>query len=151
MLGGVEIAFEKGLEGHSDADALLHAITDALLGAAALPDIGHYFPPTNPEIKGISSATMLAKALYEIQRLGYHVVNVDSIVIAEAPKVAPYREKMRGTIARLLQVPLSAVQVKGKTNEGLDALGKGKAIAAQAVVLLESIQPSAGCHLPRPT
>jgi len=135
-LGGVQIPFEKGLDGHSDADALLHAITDALLGAAALPDIGHYFPPSDPSIKGISSATMLAKAVQEVHRLGYRVGNVDSIVIAEVPKVAPFREAMRKTIARILQISASDVQVKGKTHEGLGDIGKGDAIAAQSVVLL---------------
>src|ERR1035437_3758402 len=135
-LGGVQIPFEKGLDGHSDADALLHAITDALLGAAALPDIGHYFPPTDPAIKNIASATMLAKAFSEVQRLGYRVANVDSVVIAEAPKLAPHRQAMREAIARLLKMSIEYVQVKGKTNEGLDAVGRGEAIAAQAVVLL---------------
>jgi 2-C-methyl-D-erythritol 2,4-cyclodiphosphate synthase len=137
-LGGVNIPFEKGLDGHSDADALLHAITDALLGAAALPDIGHYFPPSDPEIKGIASSTMLAKAVQEAHRMGYRVANVDSVVIAEAPKIAPFRDAMRKTIARVLQVPVSSVQIKGKTNEGLGELGKGEAIAAHAVVLLEN-------------
>jgi len=137
-LGGVDIPFEKGLDGHSDADALLHAITDALLGAAALPDIGHYFPPKDPAIKNIPSRTMLAKARSEVERLGFRIVNVDSVVIAEAPKIAPYREAMRKTIARLLGLSIGNVQVKGKTNEGLDSIGKGEAIAAQAVVLLEA-------------
>ncbi len=144
-LGGVRIPFEKGLDGHSDADALLHAIIDALLGAAALPDIGHFFPPTDPSIKGISSSRMLAKAVQEVHRLGYRVGNVDSVLIAEAPKIAPFREMMRKTIARALQIPASSVQIKGKTNEELGAIGKGEAIAAQAVVLLESVaspQPS---------
>ena len=135
-LGGVQIPFEKGLDGHSDADVLLHAITDALLGAAALPDIGHYFPPSNPSIKGIASSVMLAKAIQEVHRLGYHVANVDSVLIAEAPKIAPFRDAMRKAIARLLQVPVSSVQIKGKTNAGLGDVGKGEAIAAQAVVLL---------------
>jgi 2-C-methyl-D-erythritol 2,4-cyclodiphosphate synthase len=135
-LGGVRVDFPKGLDGHSDADALLHAITDALLGAAALPDIGAYFPPSDPKIKNISSRRMLLKAMQEIQKAGYRVVNVDSIVIAEAPKIAKHRSAMRAAIATLLKVPVSAVQVKGKTNEGLDAIGRGQAIAAQAVVLL---------------
>jgi len=135
-LGGIQIPFEKGLEGHSDADALLHAIIDALLGAAALPDIGHYFPPSDPSIKDIASATMLARALKEVRLLGYNVANVDSVVIAEAPKIAPHRDAMRKTIARLLGIPVSDVHVKGKTNEGLDSIGQGLAIAAQAVVLL---------------
>lgn len=135
-LGGVKIPFGKGLDGHSDADALLHAIIDALLGAAALPDIGHYFPPSDPSLKGISSGVMLAKAVQEASRLGFRIANVDSIVIAEEPKIAPHRDAMRKTIARILQVPVSAVQVKGKTNERLGDIGKGQAIAAQAVVLL---------------
>lgn len=136
-LGGVLVPYEKGLDGHSDADVLLHAIIDALLGAAALPDIGHYFPPSDPAIKNIASAAMLAKAVSEVQRLGYRLANVDSVVIAEAPKIAPHRDAMRKTIARLLGISASAVQVKGKTNEGLEAVGQGLAIAAHAVVLLE--------------
>ncbi len=135
-LGGVHIPFAKGLDGHSDADALLHALTDALLGAAALPDIGHYFPTKDPSLQGIASSAMLAKALQEVHRLGYRVVNVDAVVIAEAPLIAPFRDTMRKTIARLLQIPMSSVQIKGKTNEQLGDVGKGEAIAAQAVVLL---------------
>jgi len=136
-LGGVLIPFDKGLAGHSDADALLHAVIDALLGAAGLPDIGHYFPPTDPAIKNIPSATMLAKAVREAALAGYRVVNVDSVVIAELPKIAPHRDAMRKQMALLLGVSVGNVQVKGKTNEGLDAVGQGQAIAAQAVVLLE--------------
>ena len=136
LLGGVAIPHEKGLDGHSDADVLLHAITDALLGAAALPDIGFYFPPTRASIKGIDSRTMLAKAFSEIRRKGFRVVNVDSVVIGEAPKIAPHREAIRASIARLLQMKAADVQVKGKTNEGLDAIGKRQAMSAQAVVLL---------------
>lgn len=137
-LGGVAIPHQKGLDGHSDADVLLHAITDALLGAAALPDIGVYFPPTSASIKGIDSRIMLAKAVSEITKKGFKVVNVDSVVIGESPKISPYRDVMRATMARLLQIPISSVQVKGKTHEGLDAIGKGQAMSAQAVVLLES-------------
>src|SRR5262249_42676647 len=133
----VRLPYIKGLDGHSDADVLLHAIIDALLGAAALPDIGHYFPPSDPKIKGISSRTMLAKVLSEIKRKEFRVGNVDAVVIAEAPKLAPYRKRMRKTIAELLGVSVSCVQIKGKTNEGLDAIGKGQAIAAHAVVLLK--------------
>src|SRR4051812_626714 len=135
-LGGIRIPSPLGLEGHSDADALLHAVTDAVLGAAALPDIGHYFPPSNPAIKGISSATMLTKAVQEAARKGYRVSNIDSVVIAEAPKIGPYREKMRKSMAKILKVPVASVQVKGKTHEKLGELGQGKAIAAHAVVLL---------------
>jgi len=135
-LGGIKIPFPKGLEGHSDADALLHAIIDALLGAAALPDIGHYFPPSDPSIKGISSAVMLTKAMREIVRVGYRVVNVDTVLIAESPKIAPYRDAMRTAIARLLQIPASSVGIKGKSQEGIGDIGRGEAIAAHAVVLL---------------
>jgi 2-C-methyl-D-erythritol 2,4-cyclodiphosphate synthase len=135
-IGGLRIPFAKGLDGHSDADVLLHAITDALLGAAALPDIGHYFPPTDPSIKNIASSRMLQKALQEVSRKGYRVGNVDSVVIAEAPKIGPHRAEIRKTIARLLGISVDDVQVKGKTNEKLDAVGRGQAIAAQAVVLL---------------
>jgi 2-C-methyl-D-erythritol 2,4-cyclodiphosphate synthase len=137
FLGGVKVPFKLGLDGHSDADALLHAIIDAILGAAGLPDIGGYFPPGDPKTKNISSGRMLAKAVLEMGKKGYRVVNVDSVVIAEAPKLAPYRERIRQTLARWLNIPASAIQVKGKTHEGLDALGQGKAIAAHAVVLLQ--------------
>ena len=142
-LGGVHIPFAKGLDGHSDADALLHAITDALLGAAALPDIGHYFPPSESRFKGIASATMLARAVAEIRKKKFRVVNVDAVVIAEAPKVGPHRDAMRKTIAKILKVSIDAIQIKGKTNEGLDAIGRGEAIAAQAVVLLAPKQRGA--------
>jgi len=144
-LGGVHIPFEKGLDGHSDADALLHAVIDALLGAAALPDIGHYFPPSDPAIKNIASRTMLAKAKSEVERMGYGIANVDAVVIAEAPKIAPYREAMRQTIARLLGISLSQVQVKGKTHEGLGDIGQGNAIVAQSVVLLERSEFRVSC------
>ncbi len=136
-LGGVEIPSAEGLDGHSDADALLHAITDALLGAAALPDIGHYFPPSDPSLKGITSLKMLAKAVEEVSKAGFSVSNLDSVIITEQPKIAPHREAMRKVIAKALGIDLSAVQVKGKTNEGLGEIGAGKALAAQAVVLLE--------------
>jgi 2-C-methyl-D-erythritol 2,4-cyclodiphosphate synthase len=137
MLGGIRIPFPLGLEGHSDADALLHAVIDALLGAAGLPDIGSYFPPGDPATRNIASERMLVRAAQEIKRKGFSVVNVDSVLIAEAPKIAPYRDAIRQSIARLLKIPVTAVQVKGKTNEGLDAIGQKKAIAAQAVVLLK--------------
>ncbi len=139
MLGGVHIPFESGLEGHSDGDALLHAITDAILGAAALPDIGHYFPPTDSSIKGISSSVMLSKAVDEAHKAGFEIVNVDSVLIAEAPKIAPQREPIRKKIAELLKISISNVQVKGKTNEGLGDIGKGLAIAAHAVILLKKV------------
>ncbi|HVO32307.1 MAG TPA: 2-C-methyl-D-erythritol 2,4-cyclodiphosphate synthase [Elusimicrobiota bacterium] len=138
MLGGVEIPHTAGLAGHSDADVLLHAVIDALLGAAALPDIGHYFPPSDPEIEGISSSVMLAKAVSEVQKAGWEIANVDTVLVAEAPKISPHRAAIRARVARLLHIPVDCVQVKGKTNEGLDAIGEGKAMAAHAVVLLMS-------------
>jgi 2-C-methyl-D-erythritol 2,4-cyclodiphosphate synthase len=137
-LGGVQIPFSKGLQGHSDADVLLHAIIDALLGAAALPDIGHYFPPSDPKIKNIASSRMMAKTMLEVKRAGYRVVNVDTVLIAEEPKIAAHRSTIRQKIAGLLGIPVTAIQVKGKTNEGLDSIGAKKAIAAQAVVLLQA-------------
>jgi 2-C-methyl-D-erythritol 2,4-cyclodiphosphate synthase len=143
-LGGVKIPFALGLEGHSDADALLHAITDAILGAAGLPDIGSYFPPGDPETKNIPSSRMLGKAVQEMEKQGYRIVNVDSVILTESPRVAPYRETMRRTIARLVKIPATDVQVKGKTHEQLDAIGQGKALAAQAVVLLKSTSPFSG-------
>jgi 2-C-methyl-D-erythritol 2,4-cyclodiphosphate synthase len=135
-LGGMKIPFDMGLEGHSDGDALLHAITDAILGAAALPDIGHYFPPSDPSIKGISSSVMLSKAVEEAGKAGFVIGNVDSVLITEAPKISPHRDAIRNKIAELLKISMSNVQVKGKTNEKLGDIGKGEAIAAQAVVLL---------------
>jgi 2-C-methyl-D-erythritol 2,4-cyclodiphosphate synthase len=136
-LGGVKIPFALGLEGHSDADALLHAITDAILGAAGLPEIGSFFPPGDPETKNIPSSHMLAQAVQEMEKQGYQIVNVDTVVLTESPRLAPYRELMRKTIARLLKISAMEVQVKGKTHEQLDAIGAGKALAAQAVVLLQ--------------
>jgi 2-C-methyl-D-erythritol 2,4-cyclodiphosphate synthase len=137
FLGGVNIPHHHGLDGHSDADALLHAIVDALLGAAGLPDIGHFFPPGDPKTKNIASSKMIARAMQEIKAKGYRVWNVDSVIIAEAPRLAPYREKIRKTVAGLLRIPVDRVQVKGKTHEGLDALGKGQALAVHAVLLLQ--------------
>ncbi len=136
-LGGILIPFEKGLVGHSDADALLHAVIDALLGAAALGDIGHYFPSSDPKFKGIASKSMLATVMSEIKRAGYKIGNVDTVVVAQIPKIAPHRDKIRETMAGLLGIRVEDVQVKAKTNEGLDAIGQGDAIAAHAVVLLE--------------
>jgi len=140
LLGGIVIPHERGLDGHSDADVLLHAVTDALLGAAGLPDIGSYFPPGKAAIKGIASRAMLAKAMQEIRRKGFRVVNVDSVVIAESPKIGPYREAIRRSLAQSLSVSVADVQVKGKTNEGLDAVGKKQAMAAHAVVLLSKVK-----------
>ena len=137
VLGGVIIEEGPGLSGHSDADVLLHAITDAVLGAAALGDIGHYFPPSDPRYAHADSADFLRKALELAREQGWQVVNIDSVVKAERPKLAPYITHIRERIAEIAGIDPGAVSVKAKTAEGLDAVGRGEAMAAAAVVLLE--------------
>ena len=137
LLGGVEIEGEKGLGGHSDADVVLHAIIDALLGAAGLSDIGHFFPPDDPGFAGADSRQLLARTMQMIRPLGYAVGNVDATVIAEAPRLASYIKAMRQRIAETLEVDESRVSVKATTNEGVGGIGRGEAIAALAVALLE--------------
>ena len=136
ILGGINIPFEKGLLGHSDADALLHAITDALLGAAGLGDIGSHFPDTAAEFKDADSRVLLREAYQSVQELGWKVVNVDTTVIAQKPKLALHIPAMRANIAADLGVPENCVNIKGKTNEKLGYLGRMEAIEAQAAVLL---------------
>ena len=136
ILGGINIPFEKGLLGHSDADALLHAITDALLGAAGLGDIGSHFPDTAAEFKDADSRVLLREAYQSVQALGWKVVNVDTTVIAQKPKLAPHIPLMRANIATDLGLPENCVNIKGKTNEKLGYLGRMEAIEAQAAVLL---------------
>ena len=136
ILGGVNIPFEKGLLGHSDADALLHAITDALLGAAGLGDIGSHFPDTTAEFKDADSRVLLREAYQSVQELGWKVVNVDTTVIAQKPKLASHIPAMRANIAADLGLPENCVNIKGKTNEKLGYLGRMEAIEAQAAVLL---------------
>jgi len=136
ILGGVEIPFAKGLLGHSDADALLHAITDALLGAAALGDIGTLFPDTDAQYKGADSGVLLVEALRQVRALGYAVGNVDCTVVAQAPKLAPFKAAMRERIAQLLGVQPEQVNVKAKTAEKMGPVGEGRAMEARAVVLL---------------
>ena len=136
ILGGVNIPFEKGLLGHSDADALLHAITDALLGAAGLGDIGSHFPDTAAEFKDADSRVLLREAYQSVQKLGWKVVNVDTTVIAQKPKLALHIPAMRANIAADLGLPENCVNIKGKTNEKLGYLGRMEAIEAQAAVLL---------------
>lgn len=136
ILGGVNIPFEKGLLGHSDADALLHAITDALLGAAGLGDIGSHFPDTAAEFKDADSRVLLREAYQSVQELGWKIVNVDTTVIAQKPKLAPHIPSMRANIAADLGLPENCVNIKGKTNEKLGYLGRMEAIEAQAAVLL---------------
>jgi 2-C-methyl-D-erythritol 2,4-cyclodiphosphate synthase len=134
FLGGVEIPYVKGLLGHSDADALLHAICDALLGAAGLGDIGEHFPDTDPQYEGIESSRLLESVAGLIKAKGFSIGNIDSVVIAQQPKLIPFKKQMRDKIAATLQIKEDAVSVKAKTNEGLDALGREEAIAAYAVV-----------------
>ncbi len=137
VLGGVEI-FESpfGLDGHSDADCLCHALADAILGAAALPDIGHYFPPGQPETAGMDSKLIVAKALAEANALGWKVVNADCTIVAEKPKVAPHLAAMKAALSQVLGVTPGDVGVKATTNEKLGAIGRQEGIAAFAVVLL---------------
>ena len=136
ILGGVEIPHTKGLLGHSDADALLHAITDALLGAAAMGDIGTHFPDTDAAFKGADSAVLLQEAVRRVRAQGFEIGNVDSTVVAQAPKLAPYIGAMRESIARALSVAVDQVNVKAKTAEKMGPVGEGSAMEARAVVLL---------------
>ena len=136
VLGGVTIPFEKGLDGHSDADAVCHAVTDALLGAAGVGDIGRHFPDSDPAWKGAGSVTLLARAAAIVHEAGYAIVSVDAVVVAERPKLAPFIDRMRAHVATAAGVDLGRVGIKGKTNEGVDATGAGHAIAVHAVALL---------------
>ncbi len=137
ILGGVEIPYEKGLLGHSDADVLLHAIADALLGAAALGDIGRHFPDTDPKYEGADSRKLLAHVLGLISDNGYCIMNIDATIIAQKPKMASHIEQMRRNIAETLQIAVSQVNVKATTEEGLGFTGVGEGIAASAVCLLQ--------------
>lgn len=139
ILGGVEVPYEKGLLGHSDADVLTHAVMDALLGAAALGDIGKLFPDTDAAYAGISSILLLERVAERLREAGYAVVNLDATVLVQAPKLAPYRERMRENLARALSLDTSRVSVKATTEEGLGFTGEGLGIAAHAVALLEKI------------
>lgn len=136
ILGGVEIPFEKGLKGHSDADALLHAIGDALLGALALGDLGKHFPDTDPKFKGASSSVLLEEIMKMVAKRGYGVENVDSILVIEKPKMAEHIPLMIQNIAKILKVELDQVSIKATREEGLGFIGKGEGMAAKAVVLL---------------
>lgn len=136
VIGGVEVPFTLGLLGHSDADVLLHAITDALLGAAALGDIGTHFPDTDERFKGSDSRVLLATAARLVREAGFELVNVDSTVIAQAPKLMPYMAAMREQIAQALDVTPQQVNVKAKTAEKMGPVGQGQAIEARAIVLL---------------
>ena len=144
ILGGVLIPFAKGLLGHSDADALLHAITDALFGAAAMGDIGTHFPDTDAAFKGADSLTLLREATRLVRAKGYAIGNVDSTVIAQAPKLAPHIAAMRQNIAQALGIGVACVNVKAKTAEKMGPVGEGRAMEARAVVLL--VAPDAQPH-----
>ncbi len=140
VLGGVTIPGETGLGGHSDADVLIHAVIDAMLGAAGLGDIGQHFPPDDPEYAGAVSRDLLVRTLYRLTEAGFGVESLDSTVIAERPRLAPHSEAMRECIAGTLNLPPSRVNVKATTNEGIGAIGRGEGIAAMAVVLLSELR-----------
>lgn len=136
LLGGVVVPSERGLEGHSDGDCLIHAVCDALLGAAALGDLGQHFPSSDPRFAGASSAGFLSEVARLVAEAGYTVSNVDATVIAQAPTLKPHLPALQANLSRLLGLPASAVSVKAKSSDGLGALGRGEGIAAQAVALL---------------
>ena len=137
VLGGVEFPGETGLKGHSDADVLIHAIIDALLGAAALGDIGSHFPDTDPKWKDADSAKLLAQVVKEVRDAGYQIGNVDATVICERPKLRPKVDEIRVRLSRLLNLPASRLSIKGKTNEKMDDVGAGVGIEVHAVALIE--------------
>src|SRR4030065_1093919 len=143
-LGGVEVEHEQGLCGHSDADVLLHAITDALLGAAGLGDIGQHFPPDDPSYQGADSMTLLRHVVRLLGTVGYSVENVDATVVAERPKLQPHIPPMRQRIAAALDIPETSVSVKATTAEGLGALGRGEGIAALRTALIKKRWPKIG-------
>ncbi len=136
ILGGIEVEHELGLLGHSDADVLIHAIIDALLGAAALGDIGTYFPDTSNEYKDADSAVLLRETADLLINAGYEIVNIDSSLICQKPKLAPYIQRMRQNLADILGIDISEISIKAKTNEKLDSVGRGEAIAALTAVLI---------------
>ena len=137
ILGGVRIPFELGLEGHSDGDAVCHAITDSLLGAAAMGDIGQWFPPDDPLYKGADSIELLKNVTKAVKDKGYAIGNIDCVIICERPKLSPHFTNIRSTLAAALGIPEEDVSVKARTTEGLGHIGAGEAIAVYSVVLLE--------------
>ena len=139
ILGGVRLREVQGLAGHSDADALTHAIMDALLGAAGLEDIGHYFPDTDPAYAGADSLKLLRCVAHLVRQTGWQPVNVDAVVICEEPKIAPHREAMRAALAEAIGIKAGQVSVRGTTTEGMGFPGRGEGIMAQAVALVERI------------
>ena len=149
VLGGVEIPHSRGLEGHSDADVLSHAIADALLGAIGERDIGHHFPNTDTSIKGVDSQEILQRVQAILTAKRFAIVNIDSTIVAEEPKVGPHLLKMRAKLAQTLYLPVDTIGIKATTNEGLGALGRGEAIAAFAVAGVERVEPSVSPDAPR--
>lgn len=137
MLMGCDIPHDRGLAGHSDADVMLHALMDALLGAAGLGDIGQHFPDTDPAYRGADSAALLVRVMGDLAERGWHVVNADVCLIGERPKIGPHRERMRQRVAPLLGLPTDALNVKATTTEKLGFTGRGEGLAAQAVVLIQ--------------
>jgi 2-C-methyl-D-erythritol 2,4-cyclodiphosphate synthase len=138
VLGGVEIAHPRGLDGHSDADVLVHALVDAVLGAAALGDIGHHFPPSDPTWRNADSRMFLTHAAHLVRNAGFEIVNLDATVIAEEPRLVPHVEAIRRAIADTVNLPITAVSVKATTNEGMGFVGRGEGIAALAIATLQS-------------
>ena len=136
IIGGVNIPHETGLLGHSDADVLLHAITDAIIGALGMGDIGHAFPDTNPETEGIASTQILADIYQKMVEKGYEIGNIDATILAEAPKMAPHLQQMKQNIAMILQTDVTNINIKATTTEKLGYLGRGEAIAAEAIALI---------------
>lgn len=141
ILGGITIPHNKGLLGHSDGDALLHAIADAMLGSLALGDIGRHFPDTDPKFKDADSKKLLEAVLSLVKKNGFVPVNIDSNIIAEEPKLVPHISKMSECVASILKIPAGSVSVKARTNEGLDSIGRGEAMAVHVVVSMSSVIP----------
>jgi 2-C-methyl-D-erythritol 2,4-cyclodiphosphate synthase len=136
VLGGVKFDTDYGLEGHSDADCVTHAICDALLGAAGLPDIGHFFPDTDPALKNIDSQILLGRVCQELSKRSFAIGNIDATVLAEKPRIYPRLAEMKAALAKSTHLPITNIGLKATTNEGIDEIGRGLAIAAHAVVLI---------------
>ena len=139
ILGGVEIPYELGLLGHSDADVLIHSIIDAILGSVALRDIGYHFPDTNEKYKNANSLELLKETKKLLLNEGYKIINIDSNIICQKPKLSPYIDEMRKNISQVLELKINQVSIKAKTNEKMDSMGNGLSISANAIVLVESI------------
>ena len=140
LLGGIEIPFSKGEDGHSDGDVLAHAVCDALLGAGALGDIGELFPPSDPSHKDADSMKLLQNVFALVKKSGWKVINLDCVIICEKPKILTFRDVIRKSLAETLEIPFDCVFLKGKTAEGLGSVGKGKAVEAHVVCLLETVK-----------